>query len=294
MAQKKVPKRVRFERTLVTPSIAKELLKTNERNRALRQDIIDQYAAEMKKGYWNSNSGETIKIDWNGKMHDGQHRLMAIVLSKQSVEIDFALDCDPDSFKVIDSGKKRTPADVLHVLGVKNAFNIASMIRFKTIIINRDYAMKKRHETVSSSMIVEMYKRRPAYWQDMFAKADFHYRLFNKTITPAFVSGWYAFLADQYPAYTEVFFNKLCGGIGIQKTDDPIGRLRNVFIDYKTKHLRMTQTLRCAYFVTAWNLAIKGEKIKRLYIKINSAESVSMVPEIILPKDESEIVFKIE
>ena len=55
---------------LVTPTMAREMMRFNNGNRELRQATVDDYAWQMKKGLWRiSNQG--IGFDVDGILFDG-------------------------------------------------------------------------------------------------------------------------------------------------------------------------------------------------------------------------------
>ena len=69
---------MKIETVLITPAMATELLKTNSNNRPVKEKRILKYAKDMLEGNWIAETGETIKVLLNGKLGDGQHRLMAV------------------------------------------------------------------------------------------------------------------------------------------------------------------------------------------------------------------------
>ena len=67
------------EFVLVSPEMARELLAVNENPRKrIMQDRIDRYANDMGNGRWHDNS-QSIAIDYNSKLHNGQHRISALI-----------------------------------------------------------------------------------------------------------------------------------------------------------------------------------------------------------------------
>ena len=77
----------------VTPAIATRWLGLNTNNRHPRITDVRALAADMRGGRWQQNS-ETIKFGTDGRLIDGQHRLMAIELSGVVVGvIDHPLGC---------------------------------------------------------------------------------------------------------------------------------------------------------------------------------------------------------
>lgn len=67
------------EFVLVTPKMAEDLLKFNRNPRKkITQTVVDRYCSDMANGEWNDNS-QAIAIDYNGFMHNGQHRMNAVI-----------------------------------------------------------------------------------------------------------------------------------------------------------------------------------------------------------------------
>lgn len=110
----------------ITPKIAVELLNRNPHNRNLRQGRVKELAEEIKNGTFALN-GETVIIDWNGDICNGQHRLHGVVLANRSIETVVVRGVDPDTKSTIDTGSPRSLADVLTMSGENNGRNKASM-----------------------------------------------------------------------------------------------------------------------------------------------------------------------
>ena len=60
----------------ITPDIAKTMLGENVNNRRISHDNVNMFAREMRNGEWRFN-GEAIKFSKDGRLLDGQHRLLA-------------------------------------------------------------------------------------------------------------------------------------------------------------------------------------------------------------------------
>lgn len=108
-------KPVEFEIVDVTPELATELLEHNIRNRNVREQVWRKYARDMRAGKWIV--AESIKIDWNGRIIDGQHRLIAVIESGVTVKMMIVRNLDPEAQSAIDSGSKRSTADALRFKG---------------------------------------------------------------------------------------------------------------------------------------------------------------------------------
>ena len=90
----------------MTPDMARDILKNNTNNRNVKRDRVSLYATEMEKGRWQLN-GESIVIDENGNLKDGQHRLMAVVKSQCTVPMVVVTGVDADC-SIYDRGSSRS------------------------------------------------------------------------------------------------------------------------------------------------------------------------------------------
>lgn len=98
---------------LITPEKAEEYLLSNiENNRDINHHRVATYTADILSGDW-SNNGETIKFDQDGKLIDGQHRLMAIKKANKPVYMWVARGVDGNAFRTVDTGLARTTKQIL-------------------------------------------------------------------------------------------------------------------------------------------------------------------------------------
>lgn len=119
-----------LEETTLGVEEAKALLENNTGNRRISQTTINQYCKNMLAGRWKA-TGDTIKVAPSGRLLDGQQRLMAFVKAAEErpnfrMKFAIALDVPEDSFDVMDQGRKRTGAQILDMMGIKNAANVNS------------------------------------------------------------------------------------------------------------------------------------------------------------------------
>lgn len=119
----------RIETKTVTPAFARELLRRNvDNNRNLRPTKVSQYARDIAAGDWPI-TGDTVKVDTDGRLIDGQHRLSAVVLADMPVEMLIAWDVDPAVMPLLDIGAARKFSDVLKMSGVKHRAATAAIVR---------------------------------------------------------------------------------------------------------------------------------------------------------------------
>lgn len=100
----------------VTPAKAEKWLEKMAPNRHLRENVVMRHALSMEKGEWRLD-GQAVKFDKNGLLIDGQHRLKAVELSGVTVPMLVVRGLEPDSMVTMDTGLKRTLADVLSLKG---------------------------------------------------------------------------------------------------------------------------------------------------------------------------------
>lgn len=103
----------------ITPETASRFLQMNTGNRRLRKNHVDRLAESMARGEWKMN-GDAIRIGYDGKLVDGQHRLSACVKSGIPFESIVVSGIKNDVFDTIDKGMKRQVADSLYVQGEVN------------------------------------------------------------------------------------------------------------------------------------------------------------------------------
>lgn len=116
-----------MKKVYVTPLLAKEWLKKNPNNRKINKQRVMVYAKEMKEHKWEFFS-DPITIGVDGSLKNGQHRLMAVIASGETVG--FWVNYD-SKCSVFDRGKTRSLKDVMTMRGDKNANgNMISIARF--------------------------------------------------------------------------------------------------------------------------------------------------------------------
>jgi hypothetical protein len=87
----------------VTPKLAGEWMESNEKNRHIRDRLVVKYARDMSAGNW-SLTGEAIKFDTEGCLVDGQHRLLAVILSGVSLQMLVVCGVERAAQTVMDTG----------------------------------------------------------------------------------------------------------------------------------------------------------------------------------------------
>ena len=100
----------------VTPKVAAGWLEKNGANRRLRATAVDAYAKDMAAGNWRIIP-HAICFAPDGVLLNGQHTLRALIKANMSVWLLVATDVAIETAAVMDSGRIRTIADQLHLIG---------------------------------------------------------------------------------------------------------------------------------------------------------------------------------
>lgn len=240
----------------LTPSLAAELLQNNLRNRPLSRAIVKAYAEAMRQGHWQAN-GTSIVIDTNNNMIDGQHRCAAVVLAGVAITIILVTGVDPDAFKTLDAGKKRTASDSLSVLGEKHANNLAAAAKAYKQITTRQIV-----RSMTSTETVETLEECPAlrYWTNQYASRKRAVKLFTSALAGALCAG-----ADVYGSDAMLdLLTSLETGEGL-KDGDPALVLRERFITRKSGQFFTGDFAICLYVKTIAAYG-QGRKIKLLRV----------------------------
>lgn len=113
---------------VITPEEAKEILsKSNINNRRIRLRYVDWLAKLIVEGQWMVTH-QGIAFDKNGRLVDGQHRLLAISKSGKDTPILVTTNLEEESYNHIDIGAIRNRADIYKIRPPFSAF-MASLAR---------------------------------------------------------------------------------------------------------------------------------------------------------------------
>jgi len=96
---------------LVTPDVARALLATQANNRRVRERRVVEYARAMADGKWIAQTNQQIGVCADGRLIDGQHRLLAVILNGKPIEMEITVGMPIEVQKVIDGACPRNAED---------------------------------------------------------------------------------------------------------------------------------------------------------------------------------------
>lgn len=244
------------ENVLVTPDYAQQLIDANiENNRNLKESSITRYSRDMHKGFWQSQTGESIKISPEGKLIDGQNRMYAVIQADRPIVFDIAWNVSADRMLVIDNGSRRNTKDDFKISGTHAANNGGPVITWIIAWEGGNYLSHGGRLTPTRSEIRERYLKEPQAIDSAVLYGRYaHQSIPSMNATAAALAFWLFAKLDQEAA--EKFFDGLMTGIDLSSTN-PIASLRNRFIGLKPRELSRQEQL--ALLIRCWNAFRKPE-----------------------------------
>lgn len=244
------------EYTFVTPELAVELLKRNDRNRLIADAVVAKYKRDMIAGNWLLN-GQTIKIGLSGRLLDGQHRCRAAQESGVGFPAIIVRNVDDSAFDTVDLGAKRRFNNILSERGEKSTGTLAAAL--KLIWLYEEGKIFDRAASPTNAELDDVIRRHPNIRQSV--------KLANKVrqvIAPALGVTIHYLFSRKDPVAADGFLERLCDG---QNLNDamPVWHLRDRLLkDRASRKVKILEGERFALAVKAWNAVREGRSITAL------------------------------
>ena len=256
---------VKVERRQVTPEYAKQLLGRNDINRSLSDRWVSFYSQQMREGEWRDTT-DTIKLAPDGTVLDGQHRLSAVVAYGKPVWMWLAFNVDRDSFTVLDTGRRRSAADVVAIAGHKYATGLSAVagaiLRSPDGKWSRDKSIGSKANTHTA--ILEFITENPSIHEVVSYAYNVTGR-FRFGVTVSLVGALYWHFSRKHQKKADEFFESLCEGIDLSK-DHPIRRLRERLMRDAGDRTKLLPSDKAALFVYAWNAYRQNRDMAQLLL----------------------------
>ncbi|GIV82843.1 MAG: hypothetical protein KatS3mg051_2197 [Anaerolineae bacterium] len=242
----------------VTPDMAKEWLKNNDHNRTIAKKRVDLYASLMHAGRWYLSS-DAIVLDTDGRLLNGQHRLLAVIQSGVASDFIVGFGWDPEAFYVLDDGKKRSGADALHIEGHVSTKTLAAAA--KLIHLFEQGALNSGlTNSLPNAEIIKTVRRHPSLPESV----RFASRYTDQAIASAPPS-IFAFLhyvyGREYQGEIEAFVQRCTTGVGIRSKSDP-AFLFNKRMQVNTfSKAKLPRNVILALAIKAANAAVQGKQM---------------------------------
>lgn len=228
----------------ITPEVAKEYLEKNTDNyRKYNQRTVDKYADDMKHGLWQEN-GMPIVFSKDGKLADGQHRLMAIVKSGATIE---TLVVEDSMASFFDCHKKRTTKDTLKANGYSGYATSLTVIGAISMLLSGKY----KYSDAASIGTIDKFVGKREVELDAVGSAVFTGSS-TSSITrksSVFCAAWSLFLFGESLKDLREFFAIVSTGFPSEtKESSSAIVLRNMLLDSQHTHAMRVGELREVHF----------------------------------------------
>src|SRR5690625_4789470 len=248
----------------VTPQLARAWLEKNTSNRPPRKAGIARYADMMKRGAWEL-APDAIAFDAEGKVANGQNRLMAVVQANTPQDFVVVRGLNPDGFPFWDGGFRRSLSDHLDMSGYKNTTLLASIARVIANIARAGVASRALVSTSNSGDRLEndeLINFIDQYADELDAAVRVG-RLGNRSkVLPATIAGiTYALYSPEHDI--EPFLMQVIDGVGIKGRRSPAYLLRKRLEPEYTNTARVLRPPRfeaVAYTFLAANLHVNNQE----------------------------------
>jgi len=211
----------------ITPERAEELLAANTANRPLSRSTVRAFAEAMRRGDWLVTH-QGIAVDTGGVLVDGQHRLAAVIEADVPVEMTVFSEVEPDTFDVLDTGKRRNAADVLAIEGEKSTTLLAAMVRTVWLYHHRrDGSWSGGNAAVTNHQIVQTLDANPKI-REFVPVGE---RIATETGMIKSAAGAASYLVEQANkrANLDDWYAGIIDGAGLAKTDPRLMFRRTMF-----------------------------------------------------------------
>jgi hypothetical protein len=214
------------------------------------------YASQMKRKIWHLN-GEAIVFDSQGKLLDGQHRLWACVESETEFETIVVSGVDPDTFSTIDTGSKRSAADVLHISGITKNINTVAACATVCLEYKRGTLRSNRGtlkgSTVTRQDVLMFVEKNPQIqvWVEKARATNTWVTSYASQIAAVMLLG-----SAKYREKAEEFIHGWITGENLG-SKSPILALRNRLATEK----RLRKATRVALVIYAWNSFVDNKQL---------------------------------
>lgn len=241
------------QREMITPELAREYLDCNYDNRTVRARWVQQLADTIRRGQWRETH-QGIAFDANGRLVDGQHRLMAIVQADIAVPILVTRDLEDGVYRYVDAGAARKMSDRTH-LTEQGAWDNETAVS-----ITRNYCLCA---LASRAPSVELIENTFLSMSDEIMMVVNLWRAKVRGLCTGSLGAAVACYASKHPAKANAFGRALVSGSGLSGDGDPILVLREAVRDGRI-HTRTS--VHEAYWKTinATRAHFEGRQIKRL------------------------------
>jgi len=244
----------------ITPKDAAKYLKNRHpKQRKINKRWVNKLAKILEDpGSWDDENGEAIRLDVDGLLVDGQHRLEAIVKSGITAKILVVHGVSNRALFTIDAGKHRSHTDAFTMAGYKYPNAWACGLRLY-IGYKNDAILHK--EKYTNEYLIREAKKIPDFKLSVDS-GTFHSKNFKLLPLSILVASHRIFYLKSQ-AQANAFMVMLCSGAGIGK-NSAILKLREKLINQEILPSSFSMNQKLGLTIMAWNYYRKNISVKNI------------------------------
>jgi hypothetical protein len=233
------------------------------KNRVRTEFRVDKIAGYIRAGEWSAN-GESIVLDNDGRLADGQHRLAACVASDVPI-VSFVVymprKLAASFFDSIDQGRSRTTRDRLSIDGVLHSTLCAAVARH---LYNYERQITKSN-TMRVTELRRVYEKNAIHIDAAVAETIKYKNEFARWCSASDVAFVYMMAAKINPDKASKWLHSLATGESLTK-DSPVMKARKQIQSeaFGNSIRKMDRAAVLALMIKSWNYYESGKQIKVL------------------------------
>jgi hypothetical protein len=242
---------------VISPEVATEWLRHAAPNRTLRPANLQRLIRAMTASAWQVD-GQTIKFYEDGRLFDGQHRLQAVVQTGITIRSYVIFGLPLGSQKTVDTGLKRSSADVLHLLGETDSTNLSATLRWVWRYDRQKIVGYTASDTPTAEDLLGILETHPGI------RASLVYgTLTQRLIQRSWGSALHHLASRLDDQEANRFFRRVANGEGLLRTM-PLYLLRNRLISNSQSKAKLLPSDVGALVIKAWNATRQGQTLRFL------------------------------
>lgn len=259
MMGKPMEPKYRLEKVFLTRSLQKRYLENNCLNRPVSDRSVKEHRRQMRTGIWQ-DTGQTMSVARNGKLLNGQHRILAMYRENLEYWVAMAYDVEESAFVAMDTGRLRTGGDVVATryrdLSKRESKELAMAVRWH-LAYKGELLRSSRAIAISNEELLGTLDAHSGFFTAVeFMKSQPRHNMVVPRSMGTFFH--YEFSRVAPIEITEYFLKQLYDGDLLRK-DTPLWRVRERLLWNKTRRYIEPSYISLLRVIKAWNCNRKHE-----------------------------------
>lgn len=255
----------------ITPEIAQQWLnQTTVSNRDVKPSILSRLVRDIESGRFECN-GESIVLNGDGSILDGQHRLQACAATGRSITSVVVRGVPTETMPSFDSGPGRSHSDAIKIAGIATNSSAGAAIK---LVYRYDNDLFPRAPGISNREMVEMAS---GAYAPVVRSLEFVLEndLTRQWVITSVTVACHAIFKKIDPQMADAFIRELITGEG-SHIDSPTYRLRERLLRAKmgqAKRDKVTLVQSFAFMIKAWNAVRKGTEYTAAHMRLRHTDA---------------------